>query len=253
VLATIDHVTVRVADLAASRDFYARVFELLPYTGDADGGGFLEWDDFSLAEADGDHPPTRGAHIAFTAESRAGVDAWWQALTSGGYRDDGGPGPRPQYSESYYGAFLRDPDDNSIEAVHHDSVTTEQGLIDHLWIRVRDLGSAKRFYAGIAPAVGLRVDDRGDRAQFRAEGASFTILEGPPTENLHLAFGVPDLSTVADFHRAGLAAGGRDNGGPGERPEYHPGYYGAYVLDPDGNNIEAVFHRRDSPNLAGGR
>ena len=59
---------------------------------------------------------------------------------------------------------------------------------------------------------------------------------------MHVAFAAPDRATVADFHAAALAAGGRDNGRPGPRHEYHPGYYGAFVLDPDGNNIEAVFH-----------
>jgi catechol 2,3-dioxygenase-like lactoylglutathione lyase family enzyme len=66
----------------------------------------------------------------------------------------------------------------------------------------------------------------------------------PPTENLHLAFPVVDDETVAEFHRVATAAGYRDNGPPGERSEYHPGYVGAFVLDPDGNNVEAVNHNR---------
>ena len=65
-----------------------------------------------------------------------------------------------------------------------------------------------------------------------------------PTEHLHLAFPVPDDATVAEFHRTALEAGYRDNGAPGERPQYHAGYVGAFVLDPDGNNIEAVNHNR---------
>jgi predicted lactoylglutathione lyase len=64
------------------------------------------------------------------------------------------------------------------------------------------------------------------------------------TENVHLAFPAPDRATVDAFHRAALEAGFRDNGAPSERAEYHPGYYGGFVLDPDGNNIEAVFHDR---------
>ena len=71
---------------------------------------------------------------------------------------------------------------------------------------------------------------------------SFTLLEGPPTENLHLAFSAADDAAVDAFHRAAVAAGYRDNGAPGERPEYHPGYYAAFVLDPDGTNVEAVCH-----------
>jgi catechol 2,3-dioxygenase-like lactoylglutathione lyase family enzyme len=65
-----------------------------------------------------------------------------------------------------------------------------------------------------------------------------------PAENVHLAFPAPDDDLVAEFHRVATAAGYRDNGGPGERPEYHPGYVGAFVLDPDGNNVEAVNHNR---------
>jgi catechol 2,3-dioxygenase-like lactoylglutathione lyase family enzyme len=70
------------------------------------------------------------------------------------------------------------------------------------------------------------------------------LTEGGPTESLHVAFAAPDNATVDEFHRAALAAGYRDNGRPGER-RYHPRYYGAFVLDPDGNNIEAVCHNRN--------
>ena len=69
-------------------------------------------------------------------------------------------------------------------------------------------------------------------------------MRGEPSENVHLAFPAPDAATAGEFHRRALAAGYRDNGPPGERPRYHPGYYGAYVLDPDGNNVEAVHHNR---------
>ena len=69
-------------------------------------------------------------------------------------------------------------------------------------------------------------------------------MAGAPTENVHMAFPASDDATVDAFHRAAVAAGYRDNGAPGERPRYHPGYYGAYVLDPDGNNVEVVNHNR---------
>ncbi len=69
-------------------------------------------------------------------------------------------------------------------------------------------------------------------------------MTGTPTENVHVAFPASDHATVDEFTRAATAAGFRDNGGPGERAQYHPGYYGAFVLDPDGNNIEAVNHNR---------
>jgi catechol 2,3-dioxygenase-like lactoylglutathione lyase family enzyme len=244
-VATIDHVTLRVADLASAARLYDRALGLLEFAGERyDADDFHEWNDFSIAASDALHPPTRGLHIGFAAASRAQVDEWWRRLTQDGYEDDGRPGPRPHYSEDYYGAFVRDDEGNSVEAVHHGTATAETGLIDHLWIRVRDLEASKRFYSAIAEAVGARAKDLGDRLQVVTASGTFSLLEGSPTRNLHLALGVPGRAPVAAFHRAALAAGGRDNGGAGERPEYHPGYFAAYALDPDSNNIEAVFHDR---------
>lgn len=112
-------------------------------------------------------------------------------------------------------------------------------LLDHVHLRVADLEASKAFYAAVLDAVGLGITMEGPG--FFAADELFVSADGPPTTGLHIAFQAPDRETVGRFHEAGLAAGGRDNGGPGERP-YHPGYYGAYVLDPDGNNIEAVHH-----------
>jgi predicted lactoylglutathione lyase len=172
------------------------------------------------------------------------VDDWWEAMTNAGHEADGSPGPRPIYGPTYYGAFIRGPDGNSIEAVHHDTSDPATGVIDHLWIRVAELGSARRFYQAIAATTGAQVRDAGERVQVVTGSGTFSLLQGRPTEYLHLAIGVGDEATVRDFHRAGLEAGGRDNGGPGERPQYHAGYYAAYLLDPDGNNVEATWHNR---------
>ena len=88
-------------------------------------------------------------------------------------------------------------------------------------------------------------DGAANRFHVTSGGRSFAlVLDEPVTENVHLAFPAPDRTSVDAFHAAAVAAGFRDNGSPGERPEYHRGYYGAYVLDPDGNNVEAVFHER---------
>jgi catechol 2,3-dioxygenase-like lactoylglutathione lyase family enzyme len=242
---TIDHVTVRVADLERSLRLYTQVFELLAFDGRrGDAEGFHEWNDFSIAAADGEHPSTRGLHVGFAATSPAQVDEWWRALTAAGYRDDGPPGPRPEYGATYHGAFLRDPDGNSVEAVHHETADPATGVIDHLWIRVAELAPVTRFYTAVAEAAGVRVRDVGDRLQLVTDSGTVSLLEGTPAANVHLAFGVGDEQTVRAFHRAALAAGGRDNGAPGERPQYHRGYFGAYALDPDGNNVEAVFHNR---------
>jgi catechol 2,3-dioxygenase-like lactoylglutathione lyase family enzyme len=83
-----------------------------------------------------------------------------------------------------------------------------------------------------------------ERASFGAANASSSVIGGEPTEHVHVAFAAKENATVDAFHRAALAGGYRDHGAPGERPVYHAGYYGAYVLDPDGNNIEVVSHNR---------
>jgi catechol 2,3-dioxygenase-like lactoylglutathione lyase family enzyme len=242
----IDHVTIRASDRAASERFYDTVLPVVaierwPYSREDYAG----WGDLSVAQATPEKPVTRRLHIAFTAPSREIVDEFWRVGTEAGYRDDGAPGPRPQYSESYYGGFLLDPDGNSVEAVHHDNVG-ERGPIDHLWIRVAGVEASTRFYETIAPHAGFALHHtRSGFAHFRTERASFSLVDdGPPTENLHLAFGAGGDAAVDAFHRAATEAGYEDNGTPGERAVYHPGYYGAFVLDPDGNNVEVVNHNR---------
>jgi catechol 2,3-dioxygenase-like lactoylglutathione lyase family enzyme len=238
-----DHVTIRVSDLAASEAFYATVLRTLGTEQTHRDERLAEWGDFSLAPADAGHPPTRRLHVGFAAPSREHVDAFWRAGTQAGHPDDGPPGPRPQYVPDYYGAFLLDPDGNSAEAVHHGEV--RGGGIDHLWIRVADVAATRRFYSAVAPHAGLRLgSDLAERVQFRGAGGSTSFLAGTPTEHVHLAFAAPDDATVDAFHRDLVAAGYRDHGAPGERPGYHPGYYAAYVLDPDGHNVELVNHHR---------
>ena len=112
-------------------------------------------------------------------------------------------------------------------------------LLDHVHIRVADVEASKAFYRAVLEAVGLGLTFEGEGV-FAADEL-FVSADGPPTTGLHIAFQAHDQETVHRFHEAALAAGARDNGAPGER-HYHPGYYGAYVLDPDGNNVEAVYH-----------
>jgi catechol 2,3-dioxygenase-like lactoylglutathione lyase family enzyme len=239
-----DHVTIRVTDRSASERFYDTV--LIPLGTDKTyrTETFSEWQDFSLAGADDAQPTTRRLHVAFVAPSREQVDAFWRAGIDAGYTDDGKPGPRPEYRNDYYGAFLLDPDGNSAEAVHHGGLR-RGGIIDHLWIRVADVATAKRFYQAIAPHAGLELgDDTPDRAQFVGTTGSFSLVAGPATENVHLAFPTGDDGDVQRFHQVATEAGYHSNGRPGERPQYHPGYYAAYILDPDGNNVEVVNHHR---------
>ena len=237
-----DHVTLAVSDRGASERFYDTVLAELGVSRDASGEVYTEWRDFSLREAAG--PVTRRLHIGFQAPSREHVDAFWQAGVDAGYRDDGEPGPRPRYRDEYYGGFLLDPDGNSAEAVHHGALRGGSA-IDHLWIRVADVAASKRFYETIADTAGIRVAaDTADLVRFEGPNGTFSLLAGEPTENLHMAFPAGDDATVEEFHRVATGAGYRDNGGPGERAVYHPGYYGAFVLDPDGNNVEVVNHNR---------
>lgn len=240
-----DHVTVRVSNRDASRGFYETILAPLGHEISHSGEHFDEWNDFGVAQAREDRPVTRGLHVAFISRSRKQVDAFWHAGTKAGYASDGEPGLRPEYHDNYYGSFLIDPDGNSAEASYHGRARKGDNVIDHLWIRVAILEATKLFYETIAPILRVRIEgEREERFHVAARARSFALVRGEPTtENVHIAFPVPDDATVQKFHRIALAAGYRDNGSPGER-RYHPGYYGAFVLDPDGNNIEAVHHNR---------
>jgi catechol 2,3-dioxygenase-like lactoylglutathione lyase family enzyme len=240
-----DHVTIRVRDREASERFYDTVLAPLGHRHERLGPRVSRWGEFFVTQSDAEHPPTEGLHVGFCASSRDDVDAFWRAGVEAGYRSDGEPGPRPQYAPDYYGAFLFDPDGNSIEAVHHSGVHRE-GVIDHLWIRVPDLPAARAFYERLSEFTGFRfASERPDRVHFDGRGSSFGLVaDSPPTRDLHIAFTAATNDQVDAFHAAALAAGYRDNGGPGERPRYHAGYYAAFVFDPAAANVELVNHNR---------
>jgi catechol 2,3-dioxygenase-like lactoylglutathione lyase family enzyme len=118
-------------------------------------------------------------------------------------------------------------------------------FLDHVTLKVRNVEASRRFFEAAVAPFGGRVAEAEGYVAFGPPGSEDLAIEpGEPNGPVHVAFAAPDHATVDAFHAAALAAGGRDNGGPGERAHYHPGYYAAYVLDPDGNNIEAVFHGR---------
>ncbi|RDZ28890.1 VOC family protein [Lysobacter silvisoli] len=118
-------------------------------------------------------------------------------------------------------------------------------LIDHIQLVVVDLAASRRFYEAVFKELGLPLGGSGDDYFWADElfvsTADSKAAQGALTGRHHFAFQAKDRATVDAVHQAGLRHGGRDNGAPGER-DYHPGYYAAFLLDPDGNNIEAVHH-----------
>lgn len=112
-------------------------------------------------------------------------------------------------------------------------------LIDHVHLRVGDLDRSRAFYTAVLGALGREITL--DAGRFFVADELFVDQADGEVSRVHLAFQAADPEAVQRFHATGLARGGTDNGAPGER-SYHPGYYGAYLRDPDGNNIEAVWH-----------
>jgi catechol 2,3-dioxygenase-like lactoylglutathione lyase family enzyme len=122
-------------------------------------------------------------------------------------------------------------------------MSTAQVFIDHLTLPVRDLEASRRFYRkALAPFGVEEVEAWGGVGWGPPGRVDFYIRQGEPAAPLHLAFAASDRMTVDAFHAAALAAGGTDNGPPGLRPRYHGNYYGGYVIDLDGHNVEAVCH-----------
>lgn len=128
-------------------------------------------------------------------------------------------------------------------------------LIDHIQLVVRDLQASERFYTAVMSVLGIPVLSTDDgyfmADELTVSSAHSATALGQLTGRHHLAFQAADRETVDAFYSAALAHGGRDNGAPGTRA-YHPGYYAAFVLDPDGNNIEAVYQgeaKRSAPSV----
>jgi catechol 2,3-dioxygenase-like lactoylglutathione lyase family enzyme len=240
-----DHVTIRVPNLTEATAAFAAVLDELDIEQTVSSPTFSVWGNFALTQTDEEHPIAQRLHLAFIAPTQGHVDRFAQAGIGAGFADDGAAGPRPDYADDYYAAFLKDSAGNSFEAVHRDGERPE-GNIDHVVIRVKDVEASIAFYSTIGPALGLTIRRQAtDRATFSV-GASdgfISVVAGEPTQNVHIAFSGED-DDVRRFHGEATAAGYRSNGEPGERPRYHDGYYSAYVLDPDGNNIELVNHHR---------
>ena len=192
-------VTIATEDLDACSRFYTRVLTTLGHAPRPQDATTLVWEDFAVTAAPRTSA-TRGLHIGFGAPTRDHVDAFWRAGRAAGHRSDGAPGPRPQYSPDYYGAFLLDAEGNSAEAVHRTGMRTD-GVIDHVWIRVADVAAASSFYASLAQVTGWRHrTDEPDHAQFVGETGSLSLVPGPVTSGVRLAFTVdlPHARTLTD-------------------------------------------------------
>jgi catechol 2,3-dioxygenase-like lactoylglutathione lyase family enzyme len=213
-----DHITLRVPDLADATRAVNAVLDELEIEQTTSTPRFSVWGNFALTQTDEDHPIARGVHIAFSAPTPAHVERFGEAGIAGG---------------------------NSFEAVYRDGARPK-GNVDQVAIRVKDLEASTAFYSTIGPAAGLTIRRQtADRTVFSVgeSDGSFVVIAGEPTQNVHVAFSGED-DDVRRFHADAIAAGYRSNGEPGERPRYHEGYYAAFVLDPDGNNIEVVDHHR---------
>lgn len=154
------------------------------------------------------------------------------------------------YSPQRSGAYP-----NNAEVIMETNELHRGRLIDHVQLVVRDLAASQAFYTAVFDVLQIPMGGTGDgffwADEFFVSSADSAAAQGELTGRNHLAFQAKDRATVDAFHRVALANGGKDNGAPGQR-EYHPGYYAAFVLDPDGNNIEAVFHgeaKRSAPSV----
>ena len=165
-------------------------------------------------------------------------------LTDAGYASDGAPGPRPAYGPEYYGAFVLDPAGNSVEAVQQRPAPAARGdrppLAPHPLARGRDAGSTRR--SALPSTTPSSATTAARRSAARAPPSRSSRGRRPRTSTSPSRHRIERRSPRST--QAGIGAGYASNGEPGERPEYHPGYYAAFLTDPDGHNIEAVFHDR---------
>ena len=210
------------------------------------GPDLFEWEDLRSRRRATTGPRHGTCTSRSWPSSREQVDAWWSA--DDGRRPSGRRRARPAAAilADYYGAFVRDPDGNSLEAVHHAAAARRREPArpsldprprpDRVAALLRDRGAHGRTTSARRRRTPLPCQER--QAFLRVGAGRAGDRERAP----RVPGGRPGDRRVLPLR--GVDAGFRDNGGPGERPEYHAGYYGAFVLDPDGNNIEAVFHDR---------
>jgi len=262
------HLTVGYTDRAASEAFYAAVMPCLDLPQQSVSEHYIAYGPapetppwlFVLDPFDG-KPATcgNGFHIAFNATSRAMVDRFHDEALAAGGTDEGAPGLRPRYSADYYGAYVRDPAGNKLQAVCYlaGRRASDVGrIVSHITLGTDDLDGAGGFYEPVFSEIGyVRLPDEetpGEDLAFGLAGKQVPVtfvqrpFDGRPARRgngQHAAFVAETREAVDRFHAAALRLGGEDAGGPGLRPDYHASYYAAYVLDPAGNKLQAVCHK----------
>ena len=242
-----DHVTIRVSDREASERFYDTVLAALGKEHIATDDEFAEWDDFSIDRRRATRR-RRSLHIAFYVPTTELVDAFHARR-----RRSRLPGRRRARPAPAVRARLlrRLPAATPTATASRPSTSTDDAASR---ARSTTCGCAAptsppatRFYETIGPFVGFELDDDApDRVQFvgQRRRRSRFVDRRPPTEHVHIAFAATTTRRSTPSTRPRSTPATRDNGAPGERAVYHPGYYGAFVLDPDGHNVEAVNHNR---------
>ena len=238
----IDHTAVNVTDLEAAKAFYSEALEPLGYELFFEFGefvGFNEPNGGALGVVRRD--PVGSAHVAFKCADHATVDAFYEAAMAAGGKDNGSPGLRTLLPR----ALLRGVRPRRRRQQHRGRLPGPAVTVAHVAVNVSDWERAKRFYVEVLGPLGYRAvyEEQGALAYFAdADGLDFGIGRRDPVGGAHVAFDCPDRETVdrsTTRHSRRRRTGQRAAGHPAQ---YDANYYAAYVLDPDGNNIEAVCH-----------
>jgi len=230
-----ERVTVGVSDLETSKRFYDSAFAALFVLEPEERGSFVRWDRFAI---DAGRPVTQAGHVAFQALTEEVVDSFHAAALAGGGTDNGPPGPRPQYGARVYAAYVHDPDGINVEATYR---PLSEWPIDHVVLGVKDLAESKRFYDAVLRPLGRGlIGEFTDAICYGTHDAALWIADREPTAGIELALAAVGPSAVDNFRQAAVDAGFEPKAEPGDAPEYGANQYGAYLVDPDGNDIVAV-------------
>lgn len=258
------HFTLGSNNLKRSRRFYESALSPLDLVYRGDDGVLML---FGSSDKDYPHlfictpydglPATwsNGFHLAFNAMSTNAVESFYEAALANGGIDDGAPGYRTHYAEDYYGAYVRDPDGNKLQAVCYAngrSHASSKSVISHITLGLTDLDRERQFYDAVMAVIGLKnLPDEGDDESMGygyPESDLPVVYVQPPFDGrvatwgngTHVAFHADSHKTVQEFHDTAIRYGGSSDGEPGFRSDYSHPYYACYVRDAVGNKLQAV-------------